>query len=66
MAATPLPEMPPVSLPSRPYYRQRGFHLLCLAWAGLALLSVLVPAGRTDSDAPALAAAAPAAATPRP
>lgn len=48
-----------MSPPSRPYYRQRGFHLLCLAWAGLALLTVLVPAGGTAPDRPMLAAAAP-------
>lgn len=66
MAATPQPELPTVPPPFRPYYRQRGFHLLCLAWAGLALLSVLVPAGRIDSDLPALAAAAPAASAPHP
>lgn len=50
----------------RPYYRQRGFHLLCLVWAGLALLTVLVPAVRSVPDLPALAAATPAASAPRP
>jgi len=55
-----------VSHPSRPYHRQRGFHLLCLAWAGLALLSALVPADSSGPDLPVLAAATPADSAPRP
>ncbi|HUD43388.1 MAG TPA: hypothetical protein VMR06_15450 [Dokdonella sp.] len=48
---------------SRPYYRQRGFHLLCLAWTGLAVLTALLPAGAPDAARLAVAAAA---AAPRP
>lgn len=44
-----------------PYYRQRGFHLLCLAWAGLALLTALAPAGSNPSIAAPIAQAPPAA-----